>query len=159
MTLENQIKFWDMIAEACEGDERNNARFCLQLRNWLIELKERREQAQRETGEFEQMRRNNMFLEMRIGHLLQSKFIRSFDAKKYGTGSYIRDIEDADKLVDKWTQYPSEDEQPPEGIEVLVTLSSGDVVVDFFSGSEFLTYGPRVVAWMRFPEPWERWCS
>lgn len=157
MMLDNQIKIWNMLAEACEGDE--IAPFCLQLRDWLIELKERREQAQRETGEFEQMRRNNMLLEMRIGHLLQSKFIRSFDAKKYGTGSYIRDIEDADKLVDKWTQYPSEDEKPPEGIEILVTLSSGDVVVDFFSGSEFLTYGPRVVAWMRFPEPWERWCS
>ena len=59
----------------------------------------------------------------------------------------------------EWIQYPSEDEQPPEGIEVLVTLSSGDVVVDFYSGSDFLTYGPRVVAWMRFPEPCERWCS
>ena len=61
--------------------------------------------------------------------------------------------------VVEWIQYPSEDEQPPQGIEVLVTLSSGDVVVDFYSGSDFLTYGPRVVAWMRFPEPWERWCN
>ena len=159
MTLEKQIEIWSAFAEACKDDPRNGAPFCLQITEWLQELKERREKESRENGTRVDAKREVIYLRERLGHLLQSEFIRSFDAKAYKTGEYLRNIEDADKLVDKWTQYPSEDECPPEGIEVLVTLSSGDVVVDFYSGSDFLTYGPRVVAWMRFPEPWERWCN
>lgn len=36
---------------------------------------------------------------MRLQHLLQSEFIRSFDMKDLHTGDYVRDIRDADRIV------------------------------------------------------------
>ena len=121
MTLEKQIEIWSYFAEACKDDPRTAAPFCLQITEWLQELKERREKESRKIGIHVDAKREVIFLRERLGHLLRSEFIRSFDAKAYRTGEYLRDIEDADKLVEKWTQYPSEDEQPPEGIEILVT--------------------------------------
>ena len=36
---------------------------------------------------------------MRLQHLLQSEFIRSFDMKDLHTGDYVRDISDADRIA------------------------------------------------------------
>ena len=41
----------------------------------------------------------NRALRDRLGHLLQSDFIRSFDEIELSTGEYVRDIKNADKIV------------------------------------------------------------
>lgn len=45
------------------------------------------------------LRRDMRMLELRLGHLLQSDFIRSFDEVDINTMEYVRDIKYADQLV------------------------------------------------------------
>ena len=52
-----------------------------------------------ETTDAADLQRELHTIRMRLQHLLQSDFIRSFDEKDIKTGEYVRDIKHADLLV------------------------------------------------------------
>lgn len=170
MTLENQIKIWNMFAEACEGDERNAAPFCKQIRDWLIELKERREKESRK-AEDHFFPRTKIVNEHNVDAFLTIKK-KSSDEIQRGEWIPIKfrpmTEEEVKEQEEKWGCTLADNEKimfdcplPEDGQEILISKSWG-VSLDTCQYDPDDGYGLEengdwdgVTAWMPLPEKYE----